>query len=207
MLIPDPKIVAVLRGISPEEVENVGSLLIESGICTIEVTLNSPSPFHSIELLAKRFGKDAVIGAGTVVQLSQVDDVKSAGGAIIVSPNTSSEIIRKTKQLGMISMPGCFTPSEMFAALESGADALKVFPSEIFSPSAVKAAKAVLPENTTLLVVGGINDTNIEKYLRAGAAGFGVGSSIYKPGKPLQEIGVSARRFVSSFNQALSHEI
>ncbi|MCW2388515.1 2-dehydro-3-deoxyphosphogalactonate aldolase [Sphingobium sp. B11D3B] len=179
--IADMPLVAILRGLTPEEAPAIGAALIEAGLRCIEVPLNSPRPLESIAALARLPG-GALIGAGTVLSVDAVDQVAQAGGRVIVSPNMNPPVIRRTKALGLLSMPGIATPSEAFAAIDSGADALKLFPAEMHSPAVLKAMKAVLPADIPVLVVGGIGPDNMAAWRSAGAAGFGIGSSIYQPG-------------------------
>lgn len=189
-------LVAIIRGVTPAEVEAIGGAIIDAGIRIVEVPLNSPEPLKSIEILAKRFGSDALIGGGTVLSQSAVDEVKTAGGRLIVSPNTDIAVIQATIADDLVSCPGYFTPSEGFAALAAGAHALKLFPAEAATPSVVKAQQAVLPAPIPLLVVGGINVDNMQPWLDAGANGFGLGSALYKPGQSAEEAARNARAFV-----------
>jgi len=195
-------IVAILRGITPAEADDVFDALIEAGITLIEVPLNSPDPFVSIEKMVKRSAGRAKIGAGTVLTEEHVQAVKDVGGELIVSPNADAAVIRKTKALGMESYPGVFTPTEAFAALAAGADALKFFPAELIGTSGIKAMKAVLPKHVPVLAVGGANETNFGDYIQAGCAGFGIGSNIYKPGMTAADVGERARKLVSAFKAA-----
>jgi 2-dehydro-3-deoxyphosphogalactonate aldolase len=174
-------LVAILRGLTPEEAPEVGATLVDAGFPCIEVPLNSPQPLESIARLA-RMGSRALIGAGTVLTPSQVDDVARAGGKIIVSPNMNPDVIGRTKELGLISLPGIATPTEAFTAIAAGADGLKLFPAEMHSPAVLKAMKAVLPRDIPVFVVGGIGPDNLASWRQAGADGFGIGSSLYKPG-------------------------
>ena len=191
-------LVAVLRGLTPAEAPAVADALVEAGITLIEVPLNSPDPFESIALLARQFGGRAVIGAGTVLTVENVRRVAEAGGALVVSPNTDTAVIRATVDGGMISLPGYFTPSEGFAALGAGAHGLKLFPAEGGSPAFLKAQRAVLPRVTAVLAVGGITPESMAAWRAAGADGFGLGSNLYKAGKPAAEVASDARRFVSA---------
>lgn len=195
-------LVAILRGAEPEAVADVGAAIIKAGIDILEVTLNSPEPIKSIEILSTRFGDTALIGAGTVTTVDDVDRVADAGGRIIVSPNTNIDVIRQARRRGLYSLPGVFTPSEAFTALGAGADGLKVFPAEIFPPAALKAFKAVLPKTAKLFVVGGINNANMKNYIAAGATGFGIGSTIYKPNKKANDIYTDASTIVQAFRNA-----
>jgi 2-dehydro-3-deoxyphosphogalactonate aldolase len=192
-------LIAILRGVTPGEVVAVGEALFDAGFRLIEVPLNSPEPLESIARLAKAFVDRAVIGAGTVLRVAEVSAVHTAGGAMIVSPNTNIEVIAATKKSGMVSLPGFATASEAFAALEAGATALKLFPAEGANPAVLKAMRAVLPVGTRVLPVGGITPASMTPWLDAGAAGFGIGSALYSPGVTLDEIARRARTFVASY--------
>lgn len=189
-------LVAIIRGVTPDEVEEIGGALYESGIRIIEVPLNSPDPLVSIARLARFLGDRALIGAGTVLDPEQVARVKDAGGRIIVSPNTYAPVIAATVAAGMVSLPGYFTPSEAFDALRAGAHGLKLFPAEGASPAVMKGQKAVIPKHVPLLAVGGITPGNMAPWLEAGAAGFGLGSGLYKPGQTPEETARKARAYV-----------
>lgn len=192
-------LVAILRGVRPDEVEAVGEALVDAGFTLIEVPLNSPDPFASIGRLAERCGDRALVGAGTVLSVEDVAAVRDAGGRMIVSPNTDSAVIAASATAGMASLPGYFTPSEAFAALAAGATALKLFPSEAASPAVLKAQRAVLPPTTPVLVVGGVAPDTMAPWRSAGANGFGLGSALYKPGATSTEVGDAARRFVAAW--------
>jgi 2-dehydro-3-deoxyphosphogalactonate aldolase len=192
-------LVAILRGIRPDEVEAAGDALVEAGFTLIEVPLNSPDPLVSIERLAQRVGDRAIVGAGTVLTVAQVAQVQDAGGAMIVSPNTDLAVIAESAQRGMVSLPGYFTPSEAFAALAAGASGLKLFPAEAATPSVVKAQRAVLPRDVPLFAVGGISPDNMGPWLAAGANGFGLGSALYKAGATTEEIAANARAFAAAW--------
>lgn len=196
---------AVLRGIRPAEAIEVGAALVDAGVTVLEVTLNSPDPFASIECLANRYGDSALIGAGTVTTAEQVPRVLNAGGALVVSPNTDLSVIHETKALGLTSLPGCFTPSEALTALKAGADGLKLFPAGCLPPEAVRAARAALPEGARVFLVGGISTSNVADYVAAGADGFGVGSAIYRPGKSIENIARDARAIVQAFRDAIHY--
>ena len=192
-------LIAILRGITPAEIVPVGKALYEAGFRLIEIPLNSPEPLESIRLLSAELGSDCLIGAGTVLTERQVADVAFAGGKLIVSPNANLAVIRATKAAGLISAPGVATPSEGFAALEAGADSLKLFPAEQLGPAVVKAWRAVFPKETALLPVGGITPDNMDVYVKAGANGFGLGSAIYKPGMTSEDVSRSAHAFANGW--------
>lgn len=194
--LADCPLIAIIRGVTPAEVADIGQALVEAGIRIIEVPLNSPNPLDSIRILAQRLGDVALIGAGTVLRTEQVAEVQAAGGALIVSPNSDQDVIRATATAGMVSCPGYFTPSEAFAALTAGADGLKLFPAEGASPAVVKAQRAVLPKDVPLLVVGGVSPTNMRPWRDAGASGFGLGSGLYKPGQSAADTAEKARAYV-----------
>lgn len=192
-------LVAILRGIKPEEAEPIGAALVEAGFRLIEVPLNSPDPFRSIEILAKRFGATAVIGAGTVMSPEAALKTIEAGGRLIVMPHSDAAVIRAAKTAGAWCLPGVATPTEGFAALAAGADGLKLFPGEGLPPAVVKAWKAVFPKDVPLLPVGGITPENLADYIAAGAAGFGIGSALYKPGIATAEIAARAAAFTKAW--------
>ncbi len=200
----DCPLIAILRGITADESLPVAQTLLDAGFCIIEVPLNSPHPLESIEKISNEYGNRALIGAGTVTSDEEVEQVHRAGGKLILSPNCNSDVVTKTNQLGMVSMPGCCTASEAFTALASGADAIKFFPADTVTPAAVKAIRAVLPP-IPLLAVGGIHNDNMLAYLEAGINGFGIGSSLYKAGKPLKEIQRSAEQIIGAFGAARKH--
>jgi len=191
-------LVAIIRGVTPDEAEPVGQALIEAGIRIIEVPLNSSGPLDSIRRLAAAFGDRALIGAGTVLNVGQVAEVAEAGGRIIVSPGTDAEVIAASVRAGLVSSPGYFTPSEAFVALKAGAQALKLFPAEAAPPAVVKAQRAVLPREVPLIVVGGITPDSMAEYRAAGADGFGLGGGLYKPGQIPGEIAAKARAYVAA---------
>lgn len=195
-------LLAVLRGITPDEAEPVGEALVAAGIPILEVPLNSPDPYRSIEILAKRFGNDAIIGAGTVLKPDQVGQVADSGGTIVVSPNFKPEVVRETRRRDLISVPGIFTPSEAFNALDEGASALKLFPGDAITPKVVGALRAVLPKDAIVMVTGGVDAGNIRDFIAAGANGAGIGSALYKPGRTAAEVGQVARKLVTAASEA-----
>lgn len=195
-------IIAVLRGITPDEVIPVGELLEREGVVAMEVTLNSPQAYRSITELSRRFGTEVLVGAGTVTRDEQVHEVKCAGGRLIVSPHSETGLIAVAKAENMIALPGCFSPTEIFRAVNAGADAVKLFPAEIIPPVAVRALRAVLPSETEMFATGGIDTGNMGEYLRSGINGFAIGSSLYKPGKSLAAIESDVKSIVAAFKQA-----
>ncbi len=193
-LVPLP-FCAVLRGITPEEIEPVGGALSEAGFRILEVPLNSPRPFDSIRLLARHFGAQCLVGAGTVIDPDDVARVADAGGALVVMPHADVRVIAAAKRRGLTCMPGVATPTEAFAALAEGADGLKMFPAEALPPAALKAWRAVLPRDTLVLAVGGMRPDTLRAYWDAGANGFGTGSNLYRPGAPVQDVVDAARAY------------
>ena len=195
-------IIAILRGIKPEEAASICEAILEAGITTIEIPLNSPRPLESIGLLAKRFGSVATIGAGTVLSAHEVRDVASAGGKIIVSPSFDADVVRESKSLKLESWPGVLTPSECFAALKAGADGLKIFPCSVLGPAGVKAIRAVLPPETAVYAVGGAGPENFADWFAAGVNGFGIGSALYKPGQSAAQLRQVSREIVRAYDAA-----
>jgi 2-dehydro-3-deoxyphosphogalactonate aldolase len=191
-------LIAILRGVTPAEVVSIGEALIDAGFGLIEVPLNSPDPLDSIARLARALAGRAVIGAGTVLRAVDVAAVQAAGGTMIISPNTNVDVIAATKKAGLVSLPGFATPSEAFAALEAGATALKLFPAEGASPAVLKAMRAVLPSGVRLLPVGGVTPETLAPWIKAGAAGFGLGSALYTAGLAAGEVAIRARRFIDA---------
>lgn len=191
-------LVAILRGVRPDEIDAIGDGLVDAGFTLIEVPLNSPDPLDSIARLAKRLDGRAVVGAGTVLQVSQVDEVRAAGGRIIVSPNANPAVIAAAASAGLASLPGIATPTEAFAALDAGATALKLFPAEAASPGVLKAMRAVLPRDVRMLPVGGIAPDTMAPWLAAGADGFGLGSALYTVGRSADDVAARARDFVAA---------
>jgi 2-dehydro-3-deoxyphosphogalactonate aldolase len=180
-------LIAILRGITPDEAPVIGRVLWEAGFRILEVPLNSPQPLQGIASLRKAL-PDALIGAGTVLEVAQAEAVHAAGGQLVIAPNFNASVLAAAKRAGMLAIPGVATPSEAFAALAAGADAIKLFPAEMISPAAVKAMRAVLPQDALLLPVGGIGPGNLASYVKAGANGFGIGSSLYSPGKDAKAV-------------------
>jgi len=194
-------LVAILRGLAPENALAVGQVLIDAGFRIIEVPLNSPRPFESIALLAKAFGLRALVGAGTVLRTEDVARVKDAGGGLIVMPHGDTAIVREAKNRGLICVPGVATPTEGFAALGAGADGLKMFPAEAMPPAAVKAWRAVFPPETLLLPVGGITPERMAAHLAAGASGFGLGSALFAPNLTPAAVRDRADAFVTALDR------
>jgi 2-dehydro-3-deoxyphosphogalactonate aldolase len=194
-------IVAILRGIRPEEAEAIAAALIEAGITKIEVPLNSPEPFDSIGRMARRFGTEAIIGAGTVLTTGDVSRVAEACGKLIVSPDANTDVIRATKAQGLLSYPGVMTPTECFAALRAGADGLKIFPGVLVGPEGLKAIRAVLPKGTEVLAVGGAGPENFAEWFAAGADGFGIGTAIYRPGDSAKTVSEKAKTIVAEYDR------
>ncbi|GAA4811322.1 2-dehydro-3-deoxy-6-phosphogalactonate aldolase [Sphingosinicella ginsenosidimutans] len=195
-------LIAIIRGVRPEEAEAIGGALVDAGIRIIEVPLNSPDPLDSIARLARRFGDEALVGGGTVLEAADVARVADAGGRIVVSPNFNAEVVTATVRGGLVSAPGYFTPSEAFAALAAGAHVLKLFPAEAAPPAVVKAQRAVLPRHVPLAVVGGVTPDRVAGYLAAGADGFGLGGALYQPGLDADETARRARAFLAALREA-----
>ena len=195
-------LIAILRGVKPDEAIDIGIALVETGFRLIEVPLNSPKPIESIRRLAAAVGDRATVGAGTVRSAAEVAEVAAAGGRLIVSPHMSPQLIGATKQAGLMSGPGVATPTEAFAAIEAGADFLKLFPAEQVTPVIVKAWRAVLPKGMPLVPVGGITPDSMAAYLAAGATGFGLGSAVYRPGMTPPDVRRAAEAFIAAWRKA-----
>ena len=197
-------LIAILRGITPAEALPLADVLMNAGISQFEVPMNSPSPLDSIAQMVRAYGQEALIGAGTVLTLEEVVGVADVGGQLIVSPNCNPEIIRKTKALGMQSWPGVFTPTEAFAALDAGADGLKLFPGSMAGPSGLAAMRAILPKGTRVFAVGGAGPENFDVWIKASADGFGIGSAIFKPGMSAEDVAVRAADIVKAYRAAVA---
>lgn len=192
-------LVAILRGVTPDEAVGIAGALVDEGFSMIEVPLNSPDPLASIERIAGAFGEQALIGAGTVLDAASVAGIQGAGGRLVVMPHSDVHVVRAAKQAGLACVPGFATPTEAFAALAAGADALKLFPAEANPPAVLKAMRAVLPADVAILPVGGITPEGMAAYCAVGAAGFGLGSALYRPGMTAAEVAGSAARFRAAF--------
>lgn len=196
------QIIAILRGITPAEAPDICDVLVSAGIDRIEVPLNSPDPFESIRLMAEYFGNRAMIGAGTVLTVEDVEQVQQAGGQMVVSPDANAEVIAATKAAGMASYPGVLTPTEGFAALRAGADGLKLFPSSLVGPAGLKAMLAVLPKGTQTFAVGGVGPDNFAEWTAAGVTGFGIGTALYQPGFTVAQVASRAAEIVTAYDGA-----
>jgi 2-dehydro-3-deoxyphosphogalactonate aldolase len=203
-LAPLP-LVAILRGLTPDEAISVGRVLVDDGFRMLEVPLNSPQPLDSIARMAGALGEEVLIGAGTVMSTADVDAIAAAGGRLIVMPHADTAVIRAAKAAGMICVPGVATPTEAFAALAAGADGLKLFPAEQASPAVLKAWRAVLPRDVPVLPVGGITPDNMAPWVTAGAAGFGIGSALYAPGRSLDDTASRALAFAQAWHVLDTH--
>jgi 2-dehydro-3-deoxyphosphogalactonate aldolase len=195
-------IIAILRGITPTDAVAAAKVLIDAGITRIEVPLNSPDPFDSIKAMSDAYGDTAVIGAGTVLSVDDVNRVAQAGGKLVVSPNMDPRVIHATKVAGLQSWPGVMTPTECFAALKNGADGLKIFPGSLLGPDGLKAIRAVLPTGTQIYAVGGAGPENFADWFAASADGFGLGSALYKPGMTIPDIAARAADIVAAYDAA-----
>lgn len=199
-VLSERPLIAILRGVRPEEAAEIGAALVAAGILCAEVPLNSPDAPASIAILRERHGRQLMVGAGTVLSAQDVAVVASSGAQLVISPNANEAVIAASRKAGLVSLPGFATPSEAFAALDSGADALKAFPTDIVSPAAVRALKEVLPPNVPIFPVGGVTTEKMADYRKAGAAGFGIGSAIYRPGNDAKSVLEKATAFVEAFH-------
>jgi 2-dehydro-3-deoxyphosphogalactonate aldolase len=200
-LAPTP-LVAILRGVKPDEAEATAGAIVKAGFGAIEVPLNSPEPLASIARIALRFGERILVGAGTVLEPHEVDEVAEAGGRLVVAPNADRAVIERAAKLGLVMLPGVATMTEAFEALKAGASGLKLFPGEAIPPEVVRAWRSVLPKATPLFPVGGVTPERIGPYRRAGADGFGIGSALYKPGASIEAVAHAAQAFVKAWNEA-----
>ncbi|MEG3084755.1 2-dehydro-3-deoxy-6-phosphogalactonate aldolase [Sphingomonas sp. PB2P12] len=191
-------LIAILRGVKPGEVEAIGEALVAAGFTILEVPMNSPDPLDSIARLARKLEGRAVVGAGTVLRVEDVEAVGAAGGTLIIAPNANLRVIAAAAERGYVALPGVATPTEAFAALDAGAAALKLFPAEAASPTVLKAMRAVLPKDTRVLPVGGIVPEGMAAWRQAGAAGFGLGSALYAPGMTAADVGARAAGFIAA---------
>ncbi|SDL01437.1 2-dehydro-3-deoxy-6-phosphogalactonate aldolase [Aliiruegeria lutimaris] len=198
----DREIIAILRGVRPDEVVDIATAILDAGITRIEVPLNSPDPFDSIGKLSAAMGLRALIGAGTVLTTEDAARVASVGGQMVVSPDCNTDVIEATKRTGMVSFPGVMTPSECFRALRHGADGLKVFPASVLGISGLKALRAVLPRSAKVYTVGGASSENFGEWIRAGATGFGIGTAIYQPGDTSEDVSGKAIKIVRAYDEA-----
>jgi 2-dehydro-3-deoxyphosphogalactonate aldolase len=200
-LAPTP-LIAILRGVTPDEADSIAAVIVETGFGGIEVPLNSPDPLASIEIIARLFGDKVLVGAGTVLEQREIDEVAEAGAKLVVAPNADPEVIRYAAKLGLVMLPGVATMTEAFVALRAGASGLKLFPGEAIPPETVRAWRSVLPKETLLFPVGGITPERIGPYRRAGANGFGVGSALYKPSAGVEEVSRAAQAFAKAWREA-----
>lgn len=197
-------LIAILRGVTVDQIENIVEVLLSEGITKIEVPLNSPDPLETIELMINKFKGQGVFGAGTVLNLKDVSALNKIGADLIVSPNCNVDVIKATKAYGLLSYPGVMTPSECFEALDAGADGLKFFPGNLIGPSGLKAIRAVLPIDVECFAVGGAHEGNFEQWMHAGATGFGIGSALYKAGDSAQIVQEKAKNIIKAFDLAVA---
>jgi len=200
-LFTQTSLIGIFRGIKPSEAEEIVAAAIEGGLKIVEVPLNSPQPLTSIEKLSRMFDRNVIVGAGTVTSVREVQQVADAGGQLIVTPYARVDVVEKAKSLGLIAIPGAFSPTEIFAMHECGADAVKIFPAESMPPATLKGLKAVLPQQLSLIPVGGIDLGNMEEYIAAGAAGFGLGSALYRTGDQALDVLKKAQAFVAQIQR------
>ena len=195
-------LVAILRGVKPEETEAIVGVLIDSGMTAIEIPLNSPQPFRSIEIAVKRAPANVLVGAGTVLTLDDVARLHDVGGRLMVSPNVDPEVIASARARGMVTMPGVFSPTEALLAAKAGASSLKFFPASVLGAAGITAIRAVLPADTMIAAVGGVSDANFADYIKAGITAFGLGSSLYKPGMTSAQVAERARATIEAYDRA-----
>jgi len=207
MSVPFPAmkrpLVAILRGVKPDEAEGIVSALIEAGMTAIEIPLNSPDPFRSIETAAKQAPAGILIGAGTVLTADDVDRLHDVGGKLMVSPNVDTQVLARAHERGMVTMPGVFTPTEALLAARAGASSLKFFPASVLGASGIAAIRAVLPADVMIAAVGGVSDQNFAEYVKAGVTAFGLGSSLYKPGMTAAKVAARARATIKAYDLAI----
>ncbi|QQO15981.1 2-dehydro-3-deoxy-6-phosphogalactonate aldolase [Bradyrhizobium diazoefficiens] len=210
MSVPFPSmqrpLVAILRGIKPEETEAIVGVLIEAGMTAIEIPLNSPDPFRSIGMAVKQAPAGVLIGAGTVLTAQDVDRLNDAGGRLMVSPNVDTDVLARAHQHGMVTLPGVFSPTEALLAARSGASGLKFFPASVLGASGIAAIRAVLPAGVTIAAVGGVSDQNFAEYIKGGATAFGLGSSLYKPGMSAADVAARAKATISAYDRAIAQD-
>ncbi|BBC00063.1 2-dehydro-3-deoxyphosphogalactonate aldolase [Bradyrhizobium japonicum] len=207
MSIPFPPmkrpLVAILRGVKPDEVPGIVGALLDAGMTAIEIPLNSPEPFRSIEIAAKRAPADVLIGAGTVLTAADVDRLHDVGGRLMVSPNVDVEVLARARDHAMITMPGVFSPTEALLAARAGASSLKFFPASVLGAAGIIAIRAVLPPDVMIAAVGGVSDQNFAEYVKAGIRAFGLGSSLYKPGMTAADVAVRAKVTIEAYDRAV----
>ena len=210
MSVPFPSmkrpLVAILRGIKPEETEAIVGVLIEAGMTAIEIPLNSPDPFRSIAVAVKLAPSDVLIGAGTVLTTADVDRLNEVGGRLMVSPNVDTAVLARAHQHGMVTMPGVLSPTEALLAARSGASSLKFFPASVLGASGIAAIRAVLPSGVMIAAVGGVSDQNFAEYIKGGVTAFGLGSSLYKPGMSAADVAARAEVTIAAYDRAIRKE-
>jgi len=202
LTLAPPPLVAILRGVTPDEADSIAAVIVQAGFGAIEVPLNSPDPLVSIEIIARLFGDKVLVGAGTVLEPREVDEVAEAGAKLVVAPNADRAVIERAAHRGLAVLPGVATMTEAFEALKAGASGLKLFPGEAIPPEVVRAWRSVLPKATPLFPVGGVTPERIGPYRRAGADGFGIGSALYKPGAGVEAVARAAQAFVRAWSEA-----
>ncbi|WP_086932557.1 2-dehydro-3-deoxy-6-phosphogalactonate aldolase [Agarilytica rhodophyticola] len=205
--IEELPLIAILRGVTPERVLDVATVIKDAGFTIIEVPLNSPKPYESISLLNKYMGEEILIGAGTVLTYEEVDKVHLSGGKIVISPNTNEQVIRYTKKLSLYSLPGFYTPTEAFKAIYAGADSLKMFPADILGPKAIKAVKAILPPTMPIFPVGGVAPAQMGEFIAAGANGFGLGSGLFSPEMNLEQVKLNASTYIAAYRDFVRNSL